>query len=172
MAKGVAVDANVMKGFTFNYIREEVCPARSLVEKIERTSGFAIDRGGKLRQQWLDTCGNRSGSPFFEWFFQKVKEGVIREVDATLHHHRKKALWNDCGLPRDRYEITYIEVANVTDERYLVSEDIRFFDPTLKLADEDAKTYAKTNRRGRVCQYLKTMDICVGTVDHALDQLP
>ena len=38
LAKGVAVDANVMKGFTFNYIREEVCPARSLVEKIELTT--------------------------------------------------------------------------------------------------------------------------------------
>lgn len=171
MNDGISVDANVMHGFTKSYVHDEASQARELVEKIESGLGFAIDMNGKIEQQWLDTCGNRPGKPFFEWFYQRLKEGKIRKLPAKLDQQHKKRLRIDCGFPRDRYEMTYIEVANVTRRRYIVSEDMHFFEPQLKDADESTKAAIKSSRQGRVSRYLTTLGITVGTIALALEEL-
>lgn len=171
MSNGISVDANVMQSFAKSYLRGEPSDPKTLVERIEEGPGFAIDEAGKIERQWLDTCGPKPGAPFFEWFYQGLKDGSIRKVNARLELGHKRRLPNDCGFPNDRFEMTYIEVANVTAQRYIVSEDIHFFEPRLKEAPECAKSAAKARRQGRVCRYLRRLGITVGTVAHALGEL-
>lgn len=167
------MDANVIVEFSKNFIWNETSDTRMLVEAIIKGPGFAIDEGGKIRQQWLDTCcGNRKQSPFWEWFFQGLKEGYIKKVAADLKVQHKKFLRTKCGFPDDRYELTYIEVANLTSTRYVISEDIHFFEPKLKRAKATVKLKAKQSRKGCVCRYLhRTIDIMVGTVNQALQEI-
>lgn len=153
--------------FTLSYVSGQTSDVKTLVEGIQKKMGFAIDEGGKIERQWLDTCGPKPGCPFYEWLYQKLKDGSVRKVPAKLGPAHRKKLRVDCGLPNDRYEMTYIEVANVTDERYIVSEDIHFYEPRLKYAAEAAKARAKSERRGRVWRYLANLGITVGTVSQA-----
>ena len=168
MSKELVVDANVMALFSKSRILEEVSSARTLIERSKEPGSFAIDSGGKIENQWLTTCGSKPGSPFYEWFYQRLKEGVIRPLSGTLHKDDKKHLRIDCGFPNDRFEITYVEVANVSKTRYVVTEDIHFFEPSLKCDSESKKSKAKETRAGRVCVYLRKLNIRVGTIEHAL----
>ena len=169
MADGVTVDANVIKQFTDAYLQETDSASRFLVEKLVAVHGIVVDEGGKIQCQWFQTCNQ----PFVqEWFFERVRDGSIRLVRPTVEPKHRKKLVNDLGFPPTGFELTYIWVANATSVRYILTEDIDFFDPTLKKAEQAAKKYAKEKRRGQVCKYLRDkMDITVGTVAHAETEL-
>lgn len=171
MSSGIAVDANVMALFSQSTIRGQTSNVTLLVDKIKAGPKFAIDTGGKIQHQWLETCGPRRGQPFYEWFVQGLKDGYIRTVTAALGRHHLKYLEGKCGFPNDRFESTYIAVANVTEQRYVVTEDIHFYEPRHKYAGAATKTAAKLKRDGRVCRYLSKLNISVGTVDRALEEL-
>jgi hypothetical protein len=168
LSKELVVDANVMALFTRSRVREEDSPARMLVERGREPGSFAIDSAGKMENQWLTTCGNKPGSAFYEWFYQRLKEGVIRPLSADMPKEDKKHLRVERGFPNDRFELTYVAVAYVSRCRYIVTEDIHFFDPALKAAGEETKSKAKNNRTGCVCKYLRKLNVTVGTVAQAL----
>ena len=87
-----------------------------------------------------------------------------------MEHEHKKKLRTRLGFPKN--DLVYIAVANVTQTKYLVTDDIDFFDPTLKRAEQPAKRRARDERRGAVCRYLRErMGVTVGTVIHAWGEL-
>ena len=150
----------------------EITEAKALIHKIRATLGFAIDGGGKIQHQWLNTCGSRPGTNFYEWFYQALKDGKVRLVAAALAEGEKKRLRIDHGFPDDQFEYTYIAVANVTKTRYIVSNDMHFYEPACKDANDKAKARARTERKGCACRYLKhKLRITVGTVQHAAVEL-
>ncbi len=169
MADGVTVDANVIKSFNDDFLADFESASRILVEKIVASRGFVVDEGGKIKHEWLETCQG----PFLkEWYFQQIKVGVIRFVRPAIGNRHKKALIQGHGFPRRGFDLAYVAVANVTEVRYIVTEDMDFFDPSLKPADAATKLRAKKKRNGPVCSYLrKTLRITVGTVAHALSEL-
>lgn len=74
----------------------------------------------------------------------------------------------DCGFPSDPFEFTYIEVASSTEERYIVSEDMHFYEPSLKKASSKKKRAIMTKRQGCVSKYLLgELDILVALRDIA-----
>jgi hypothetical protein len=165
---GVTVDANIMKNFTSDYLAEQDSPSRLLVEKVLQNQGLVIDVHGKIQQEWFSTCGNM----FFKaWFVEQVKLGLIRQVKPRIELHHKKHLTIKHGMPKG-YDLVYVGVSNVTATRYIVTEDIDFFDPCLKKANQATKGTAKEKRDGAVCKYLRTeMKIRVGVAAHALNEL-
>ena len=175
MSDGVSVDACVMALFAKSLLpvkdEAKVPEARQLVDRIRSTIGFAIDDGRKIETQWLNTCGSKSGI-FREWYVQSIKDGKIKQVVPALSEQHKKKLRIDCGFPNDQFECTYIAVANSTSVRYIVSEDMHFFEPKHKKANEKAKYRSREERKGSVCRYLREkMKIRVGTIDHAAVEL-
>lgn len=169
MDRGVVVDSNVMNLFNQGVIEDETTDARQLVEKIEATHGFAIDAGGKIRQQWLETCDSVY---FGTWFTEGLKTGRIHQVAPTISQADAKHLRITCGMPRARFEFTYVAVANrVTQPRYIVTEDIDFWEPKAKTASHERKEAIKATRTGCVCKHLGQMGIAVGTVAQGLVDL-
>jgi hypothetical protein len=176
LSDGVSVDACVMALFAKSFLPAEgeanVPEAKQLIERIRSTIGFAIDSGRKIENQWLNTCGPKSGAVFREWYVQSIKDGKIKQVVPTLSEQHKKKLRIDCGFPNDQFEYTYIGVANSTKVRYIVSVDMHFFEPKHKKADEKAKCRSRDERKGSVCKYLvEKMQIRVGTIGHAAAEL-
>jgi hypothetical protein len=162
VSNGIVVDANVMSQFTQSLIREENTPARFLIESIEATIGFAIDKRGQIQQQWRNTCGHRL---FGEWLIGGLKKGTVRMVDASLDLAHRKKLCIDKGFPNGGYELTYVAVAAKAPPHHIVTDDIDFWEPKYKKAEERTKTAAKECRSGTVCKYLsKKLGIRVGTV--------
>lgn len=170
MSDGVTVDANIMRMFSQDFIAEQESASRLLVEAILRTTGLVIDIGGKIQHEWFATCGDNF---FKEWFLQQLKVGLIRHVSPEIATHHKSKLVKQYGFPTDGYDLVYVAVSNVTTIKYIVTDDIDFFDPTLKCANKGTKDKAKEKRNGPVCKYLRNaMGIRVGIAGHALNELP
>jgi hypothetical protein len=169
LTRGIAVDANVMNLFSRSLIRQEETNARTIVERIESTHGFAIDAGGKIKHQWLETCDKVY---FGTWFVEALKAGRIREVVAKLPRQHEKHLRIRCGMPTGRAELTYVAVSNaVVLPRHIVTEDIDFWEPSAKAADEKTKQDFKNGRTGCVCRYLRLIGVTVATIQQALGEL-
>lgn len=167
MADGVTVDANVMNAFTKSMITQSSTDAYSVVEQIRQGHGFVIDSGDLIKTQWIETCGKVFG----EWFVTQVQAGRIRMVEPKLDSGHRKHLRKDCGMPMRR-EVIYISVAAATDIRYIVTEDIDFWEPAAKQRDEKAKARIRARREGLVCRYLsKHLQIRIGTPTMALSDL-
>jgi hypothetical protein len=158
-----------MNAFSQSLIKKITSDARTLVERIEANQGFVIDEGGKIKHEWLQVCDKVF---FGTWFVDGVKSGKIRPVVAKLDGKHSKHLRIKCGMPFDGYDIAYIAVANsVSAPKYIVTEDIDFWEPTEKVAKEERKQTIKAKRQGCVCKYLSGLEITVGTVAHGLAEL-
>jgi len=166
LSSGIVVDANVMSEFTQALIRDEATAARSLIDSIRVTHGFAIDKKGQIEQQWRNTCGNQY---FGEWLVQALKDGAVRMVDTTPDAARRKKLHTEYGFPRAGYEFTYVAVAVSAPPHYIVTDDIDFWEPKYKTAPAATKTATKQGRKGAVYKYLtKKMGVRVGTIEQAI----
>lgn len=76
------------------------------------------------------------------------------------------------GLPKASHDIEYIKCSNVTLMKYILTNDIDFFDPKLKEASQKAKDNAKIKRKGKLCIFLKKqLGIIVGLPDHCKSDL-
>jgi hypothetical protein len=168
LSDGVTVDANVMAGFTKSLISETSTDAYKIVERIKAGQGFAIDVGDLIKTQWFETCGR---AVFGQWFVSQLQTGRIRMVTPLLANNHKRCLRKDCGMPM-RGEVIYVSVAAATTIRYIVTEDIDFWEPSAKRRDEKSKARIRTRREGAVCRYLsKYLEIRIGTPAMALGDL-
>ena len=169
MADGVTVDANVMKKFNRDFLAHEDSSLTILIEQTLTLHGIVIDIGDKVQHEWFTQCPS---ALFKEWFVQNMKLGRIRMVKPFIAEQHKRELLTKLGFPKRGYDLTYVAVANVTQKRYIVTEDIDFFDPTKKHAENQTKEKIKRERSGPVCRYLRReMGIVVGTPPQALIEL-
>ena len=152
-----------MNEFTKSLVARVDSSTKFLIHSIGATHGFAVDAGGKMIHQWRETCGPEFG----EWLYSSLQAGRVRLVKDALDQSHKKKLWNDCGFPKQRWEIKYVEVGVVATRHYLVSEDCDFWEPRHKGAKCRAKTMEK--RSGKVCKYLKAiLGVSVGRVEQCI----
>jgi hypothetical protein len=169
LPNGAAVDANIMCKFTESLIHDIETNERAVVRKLQSSHGFVIDDRGQIKHQWLETCGT---NVFGEWFYQGLKTGIIREVQATLEKQHKKRLQQGCGMPTKRAELMYVAAANVTELKYIVTDDIDFWEPKAKKrGNREKHDEIKQQRKGTVCKYLRSLNIRVGTAAMALAEL-
>jgi hypothetical protein len=166
---GIAVDANVMKKFNQALLSQEDSLYFTLIDQVLKRHGLVIDIAGKVQYEWFSQCPN---ALFKEWFIQNMKLGLIRMVKPSISEQHKRALVIGLGFPRRGYDIVYVAIANVTVRRYIVTDDLDFFDPTQKQADHETKERIKRGRKCAVCAYLRRhMSIVVGTPEHASAEL-
>jgi hypothetical protein len=166
---GIAVDANVMKKFNQDLLAAEQSLSGILVAQLLQRYGLVVDLTGKVQHEWFSQCPN---ALFKEWFVQNMKLGLIRMVKPSIPEQHKRELVIGLGFPRRGYDLVYVAVANVTERKYIVTEDLDFFDPTQKGADHETKERIKRERKCAVCAYLrKQMNIVVGTPQQASAEL-
>jgi hypothetical protein len=168
---GMAVDSNVINLYLKCMIREETADsAYKLIERISVGPGFSIDEGGKIEHQWNETCRHQL---FDVWFAEGVQAGTIRMVEHFLDKKHKKHLRLKLGFPyQERHEGVYIEIAAVTAEKAIVTEDIDFWSPQDKLSSAERRRQIMGEGQGDVYKYLrKKVGVSVLTVDLALEHL-
>lgn len=123
--------------------------ATGAFSKAEATGKIVLDDDGFIKHQY---CAARRG--FGEKLFDQVFEAyALRGKILISPKGRDPALTRSLraiGVPRG--EQPYFHAAKNVSAQYLVSEDIDFFDPTLKRSSVQAKARAKQQRNGCVCR--------------------
>jgi hypothetical protein len=167
---GVVIDANVICKYSQSLISEETDPIIQLMDCIDAGPGISIDSGDKIFHQWRETCDR---GVLDNWFAKGVQSGRIKVESESRDRKHAKHLQTSLGFPyRDRHEGTYVEVAAVTTEKVIITEDIDFWSPKEKKASMDRKKVIRESGIGSVAKYLKKeMDISVVTIQQAILQL-
>lgn len=164
---GVVADTNIMKYYYDDVSHDEENFRRTLIETICDSCGFVIDE----QIQWeyrlkINTIG------FLDWLGTMMLEGKIDLInerrETKISPSNKRSIHEDYGLPRNNSkDIHFIICANHTDIKYILTNDIDFFDPRMKNASSEEKERIKNQRTGRLCRFLeRELGILVGLPDH------
>jgi len=169
---GITVDANIINTFISNEIRGINDDLSDTLNRIMVPCGIVIT--GIIESEWKKTADD--GNFFLQWFAQMLLEEKIRYLRTDrrkLTTAEKKKLHNDYGLPRNgSHDIEYIKCAINTRRKYILTEDIDFYDPTKKQASPSEKFKAKNQRRGDLCRFLRSqLGITVGLHEHCCADL-
>ena len=163
MSDGAVIDANVMQGFY-----QELCSGEGCVYEVVcwlcNTRGIVAS--DTVLTEWECVC---AAEVFRDWLADQMKTGGLKKVAGKkLDRGVVRKMRVDCGFPCRSRDIEYIKCANATTStRYIVSEDMDFYDPTLKQADAKMKGWARDDRQGRFCRFLlDRLGIRVGTIAH------
>lgn len=168
MTDGATVDTMVISKYFREYLRDRG-DVLELVEGILRCVGVALTE--KLEYEWKSTC---RGQAFIEWLTDELKKGRIVLVDRkVLPSNIMKVIYQRFGFPRKGGDKEVLFCANGTQRRYILSEDIHFYDPKAKEASIQHKKRVKDFRQGALCRYLRReLGITVGALCHCKDDLP
>lgn len=123
--------------------------ATAAFSKAEINGNIVLDEGGMIKHQY---CAARRG--FGERLFDQVFEiyalrGKVLISPSTRDPMLTRSL-RTIGVPGGEHP--YFHAANNVKAAFLVSEDIDFFDPNLKMASVKAKQRAKQRRNGCACK--------------------
>lgn len=165
MTDGVAIDANIMAMILPEIVNSHGINYNIVIKIIEK---YGIASTKKVDQEWENVCG----CDFFNgWLAQLHEKGAITYVNADLNPHARKTICNKYGCSDNR-DIEYIKIANVTDTKYIVSNDIHLYEPSAKRFDSKAQERIKLSRSGNLCKYLKKeLKIRVGLLQHCSSDL-
>ena len=168
MADGMTVDSNVISAYIPEYIREQG-EVFETIETILGKIGIALTR--TIEWEWKSTC---PGLVLVEWLTDQIKKGrIVYVTEEKVPRNVMTTLIQKYGFPVKSRDRRYISCAYGTDTKYILSEDIDFFDPKAKCASEKMKRRVKTLRGGALCKYLKKeLGITVGCLCHCKEDFP
>ena len=160
MVSNVVIDANCWSAYVDESVRGDTKGlAISTYETASKLGAIIFDSGLLIRQQYVQ--GKRGiGEQLFETFFERgVLSGTVRLVAVNPSKDVFKHL-QTLGVPRKEH--IYFHTACAGGASHLVSEDIDFFDPTLKGKSALHTRRAKKKGKGRVCrEFSKTKGITI-----------
>jgi len=141
----------------------------TLNEKVEKKYVITIDNRGFVETECIQSYNPVDVTRV--WISQKEKVGKIRRIKPyPLEKTDIKPLLNKYGFPRN--DILYINLANSIPRRYIISEDMDFYDPKSKNVCQKTKTKIINNRAGKLCKYLKKeFKIIVANIYNANNEL-
>lgn len=168
---GIVVDANIINSYIQSVIVDNGDnKVIKLLSKIMSKYGFLIN--DVIEHEWKENL--RSFQYFEEWFTQCIIEEKIGYVEYInkLTTKQKKDIFIVYGLPTRGCDIEYIKCTLNTRMKYLLTEDIHFYDPKKRMANKTEKKKIKGRREGCFCKYLKKeMGLTVGSCDHCESDL-
>jgi hypothetical protein len=165
MHNGIVVDANMMSDYRYEVHRRINGDAVKTIDMILTKCIIAID--SIIEEEWFNTCGK---TDFKDWVADRMQERKIIKIDKAfpLSKDIKKKMHQKYGFPRSR-DIHYIMVAFSSNNRFILTHDIHFYDPKMKDASEKVKTSIKSNQSGCFCIFLhKELDIQIGLCCHCM----
>lgn len=165
-AEGVVVDACVMREFS-NQMAVGEGETYDVVTQIARGPGIALEEGEVMEKEWT-----RHGSDYLlaKWVQAEFDAHRLRYVQGKYDPGAKHRL-RQLGFPASR-DYRYIWCANATRTRYLLTEDMDYYEPAEKRAGSARRKDILETRCGGVCRYLQEkLDIVVGPTCHVLQYL-
>ena len=164
MEKGVVIDANIINRFQEDYVKEG--KIFITVDTILHNVGLAIC--DIIEHEWRKHFSHQYME---EWLTDEIKKGRIRYVKPNMNPDAIKKIRTRFGLNNSR-DLTYIKCANSTSTKYILTEDIDFYDPKKKRTNPTERKKVMNQRKGVLCKYLKHVHkITVGMLQHCCDDL-
>ena len=167
MPNKLVLDANVVK----EIIRAEIqCTTPVCVTDLSRiideSYEIAIDDGDKIETEWRQTCNCNF---FNDWITERLKNGTIKVLGGKIDSSLKRILLTQLGFHRK--DLIYIWIALETQKKYIISEDMHFYDPK-KMSCTSAKQKAiKQCSGGKVANLLKRNGVVVSCIERASSDL-
>lgn len=146
------IDANCWR----LYIDEQLAVATGighlLFESEDVSNLILFDEGLQIRHQYSSLKVPYSEELFDLWFEKQTLSGQVQLISikgrANLLDELKKL-----GVPKGEH--VYFRVAVHGQADYLISLDVDFYDPSLKLAGEKKKLSLLNSGKGPVCKHMK-----------------
>lgn len=165
---GVVVDANIIKIFIIEEMKDcgDIC---ELINNLLGSYGLAVNK--MVEHEWQSIIGSQF---FNEWFTMNILSERIKYVNDSVKvtFAQKKKINITYGLPKNSRDIKYINCAINTKIRYILTEDIDFFDPKKKQASAEEKRRIKNQRQGKFCKFLNSeFGITAGLPEHCCTDL-
>lgn len=163
MSDGIVVDASIIPDFYRELSFGDGVVSQVVGWLTERCGIVASD---KVLEEWENVC---CAQEFVEWLTDQIKEGGVRRIEGKkLDRGTVKRMRVNCGFPCKDCDLEYIECAHATRSiRYIVSQDMDFYDPMAKKTSVRMKRWAREQRQGQFCRFLlRQLGIRVGTIEH------
>ena len=141
----VAVDSNCMHAMQYERVSETEGAATAALHHILETSYIALDSGQLCAQEWLDCMPGPFGEEVRGWIDTLIVKQKIRLLDLPSCPVLIKKVSQD-GLPKKDQKWVKLCMHNCV--KFLVTEDIDFFDPKLKKATTASKQDTKNKLSG------------------------
>ncbi len=165
MIDGITVDACIMHNF-FPQLVVEKGEYFDLINFFLEEYKLIIDSENKIKQEW---CERSNFIMAREWITDQLKINRINMVESSLKRDVERKIFNEYGLDKTERDIEYIKVANVTALKYILTEDMHFYDPKKKMANHKTKEKIKNKRNGRLQKYLKKeLKITISSLRHLI----
>jgi hypothetical protein len=167
MPDNLVLDANIINEFIKSEkgCAEVDCTA-DLMEIITQSYFIAIDEGDRIEMQWQQTCNCEL---FKDWITEQFKNGKIRKKRGVRNQSIRNSLITKYGFPFN--DLIYIWVALDTVKKYIITEDVHFFDPKKKKSSSKTISDLKKNSKGNVLKYLRGEGITVACIENAYNDL-
>ena len=164
---GIVADTNIIKYYYDDVSHDEFNFQRKLIDSICDNCGFVINEQIYWEYELkITTFG------FKDWLGTMMWEGKIDYInersETKLSPHNKNIIHDKFGLPRNNSkDIHFIICANHTTIKYIITNDIDFFDPKKKEVNSENREKIINQRSGQLCHFLeKKLGILVGLPTH------
>ena len=148
----VAVDTNCMVEMQIERVSEAAGPATEALNLILAATYLALDSGMHCQQEWFECMPGPYGEEVKSWLDQLIVHQKIRYLDIDACPHLMKTCGH-AGLPNK--DKKWIKLCAHDCVKFLVTEDIDFFDPSLKSAKSTEKTKLKQKLGGKMRQLIR-----------------
>ncbi len=145
------IDANCWKSYAEETLAMEPGLGTVTFERAKEAGKVILDDGGHIRQQYFECMRGQEGllailieTLTTEGKLRLVVPAPAREIRVTM---------NTLGVPTTEW--MYFRCAVVALPSYIVSNDIDFFNPKLKLANAKAHVACKQNPNAPVCKAMR-----------------
>ena len=177
------IDANVFRAIYEEDIGleaprpERSASATPILEQSARPSKIFVDKAenSQIEAEWRKQCRNNS-EWFDAWLAEQYRAGNLWAVDIETKHFLNAGKIFSTGFPALSRDIWYVRVAYAAKDArptfpvYLISEDMDFYDPSLKASTNKLQKFIKGN--GPVVKHLKKNKIHVRCIQTYLQDFP
>jgi len=162
MCDGIVIDAHMIPAIRDELVRHSGSLYELICWVIENCG---IARTPQIENHWRSKFSANRDHVFWKWYMNQVLNKAIHNIPPkNLSSSVKKKIRDDYGLS-DPTVMEYIKCAYATNEpRYILAEDMYFYDPRERRAASATQIEIKESRQGRLCKYLEEqLHIRVGT---------
>lgn len=169
--KYTTVDANFLKFFYEQSLKDEAGDFVTAFEKILARGNLAIDDKGKAMQEYDDCMKPPAvGAGLKEYVTSLMEAGKVAVVPLNNVCDKPLRL---LGVPRK--DIKWVAISCSAGADILATEDIDLFEPSEKGCSGERARKIKTGGKGKVCKHCKKKYgihiVCCEIVESKIDEL-
>lgn len=148
----VAVDTNMMVRFQRERVLQDYGEATNCLNRILTNTYIALDQGDLCVTEYYQTLPGALSEEVKAWITQHINDGKLRLLPFGAY---QRAI-NQCrqaGLPQRDHR--WVKLCAHDCVTHLFTDDIDFYDPSVKNGSENQKRRAKIERRGRMLRIIE-----------------